>query len=67
LVPPSPEVDAAVATPPEVGAAAVAGPSTDVDAGLPFSRDEESKVVDYIVQNGHAMEVNGNSLWKLIR
>jgi len=33
----------------------------------PFSREEEQKIVDYIVENNHEGEIGGTILWKLIK
>lgn len=35
--------------------------------GTPFSRQEEEKIVKFIVDNDHIGEVNGMAVWKLIR
>ena len=33
---------------------------------LPFSSDEETLIINYIVDNDYAAEVNGLAVWKLI-
>ncbi len=35
--------------------------------GTPFSRQEEEKIVNFIVDNDHIGEINGMAVWKLIR
>lgn len=33
---------------------------------MPLSRDEETRIISYIIDNDYAAEVNGMAVWKLI-